>query len=122
MTTDQYAGQEINEIQNILLTEYQNESPEKINTIQKELLTQRLVALPNPNNGVFRIYATRISDEETFNYSILDMKGQVILNEENIKSGINKEIDLSQYAEGIYMIQLNSNIGYKLNKKVTVIK
>jgi len=122
MTTDQYAGQEINEIQNILLTEYQNESPEKINTIQKELLTQRLVVLPNPNNGVFRIYATRISDEETFNYSILDMKGQVILNEENIKSGINKEIDLSQYAEGIYMLQLSSNLGYKFNKRITVIR
>lgn len=122
MTTDQYAGQEINEIQNILLTEYQNESPEKINTIQKELLTQRLVVLPNPNNGVFRIYATRISDEETFNYSILDMKGQVILNEQNIKSGINKEIDLSQYAEGIYMLQLSSNLGYKFNKRITVIR
>ena len=50
------------------------------------------------------------------------MKGQMILNYKNLKDNVSLEIDLSNYSEGIYMLHLNSSLGGKLIKKVTVIK
>ncbi|MBK9284344.1 MAG: T9SS type A sorting domain-containing protein [Sphingobacteriaceae bacterium] len=119
---DQYSSNEINEIQNILLNEYQIKNPEQINNIQNELLAQRFVALPNPCNGVFKLYAAKLADDEIFSYSIKDMKGQEIMHEENIKTNIQKEINLNNYADGIYLIQLQTNKGYQFHKKITVIK
>jgi hypothetical protein len=121
---DETYTENLAEMQNAVMQEYQknNSDLSQLPASQNDLAQQRFTALPNPNNGQFKIVAARMNDDEIFSYSITDMKGIEILHEENIKSNINKEIDLSNYAEGIYLIKLNSSLGSTMNKKITVMR
>lgn len=117
-------AQSIEEIQKQLLEEYNqanaaNDYPKMV-SLENEALKQRFMVLPNPNNGVFKIYANRIADNEEFTITVLDMKGQQISNYQ-INDNVNIEIDLSQYSKGIYMVTISSTLGFKNNKKVSIL-
>jgi len=65
---------------------------------------------PNPSNGKFRIDMTERNVEQI---TILDISGRLI-HKENLKQQSSKEIDLSEFAKGIYILKLNVN-----NKELT---
>jgi len=69
---------------------------------------------PNPTNG--KVYVTGISNATV---KIYNTAGTVVLAEENMKTG---HIDLSDMEEGIYFINITTENGDILNKKVSVIK
>ena len=121
-----YSTENTTDVQNALVEQYNiandNNNQNQITSLENIAAKQRFIALPNPNNGVFKVYANRIADNEVFELSVYDMKGQMILNYKNLKDNVSLEIDLSNNSEGIYMLHLNSSLGGKLIKKVTVIK
>lgn len=81
--------------------------------------SKRFEVLPNPNNGVFKIIVNKISSDEIIAIIILDMKGNIVFTNQNFTT---REMDLSNYAKGIYMIQINSNKGYKSSKRINIVE
>ena len=78
------------------------------NVIEKntEILAQ---LFPNPNNGKFYLKVNNASINNNLQLKIVNLIGVVI-----IQKNINDEktlIDISQYADGIYFAELNSNNG-----------
>ena len=58
---------------------------------------------PNPSNGMFNVF---INKEEMFHLTITNASGQVVLKDNIISS---KKIDLSNYTNGLYFINLVSD-------------
>lgn len=79
----------------------------------------QMEVLPNPNNGMFTIRKVKRSDTEKLHLRIMDMKGTLLLDESNYET---HEIDMTNYAAGIYMVQLNSSLGYSESKKINITK
>ena len=77
----------------------------------------RLSVMPNPNSGQFKVVANTISDQEVFELTLFDTKGEVL---EKISNFLSGEFDLSQYSKGLYLIKLTSNFGYNYSKKISV--
>ena len=100
------------------MVDQQNASKGIYNTNKN--LDQRFLVMPNPNNGLFSIYANRISDDEVLAISIIDMKGQEIIRFDNLTDNVKEAVDLTNYAKGIYLIKLNSNKGFSSMKKINV--
>lgn len=82
-------------------------------------LSNSFEVLPNPSNGQFRIQVQQLSEEEQLSLSVYDMKGRLIYSAENI--GADQEINLEDYSDGIYMIQLVSEAGRSMVKKVSIV-
>ena len=80
--------------------------------------TRRFEVLPNPTNGEFKIIVNKISDSEILSLTIIDVKGNVVYNNANFTT---QNFDFGQYAKGIYMVQLNSSVGYKNSKRVSLV-
>ncbi|MEE2953665.1 MAG: fibronectin type III domain-containing protein, partial [Bacteroidota bacterium] len=83
-------------------------------------LTQHLNIYPNPNRGIFNI--SFLSEEiDNFTISVVDAFGKIV----NVESKSNfigeytKQIDLSNYTKGIYMIQIRTTDSF-ISKRVII--
>ena len=79
-----------------------------------------LIIIPNPSTGIFNVQAKKISEDETLNIHVYDMKGDLILQFTDVS--ITTEINLQGFSKGIYMIHLNSSTGNSKIKKVSVVE
>lgn len=76
--------------------------------------------IPNPTTGKVQIQTKATAIDEVFSISVFDMKGRLIYLYENVTSLF--EINLEGYSKGIYMIQVTSNYGNSMTKKIDVIE
>ena len=75
---------------------------------------------PNPSTGKITIYTKKIDASEKIDLQLVDMKGVLMLSLENINE--EQTINLENYGEGIYMVQITSNFEKNIIKKITIIK
>ena len=83
-------------------------------------LSDNLNIYPNPTRGIFNI--SFISDElDNFEISVVDAFGKLISKEEKqaFVGEYTKQLDLSQYPRGIYMVQIRTNNSF-VSKRVVV--
>lgn len=75
---------------------------------------------PNPNNGKAILATSKQSTTEILSFRIYDMKGQLVM----YKNDIEKEVELNfeNLFSGIYMIQIFSNEGKSMTKKIEIVK
>ncbi|MBP7807742.1 MAG: T9SS type A sorting domain-containing protein [Bacteroidia bacterium] len=83
-------------------------------------LNKRFNVLPNPNEGLFKIYVNRYNDDETISVSIYDSKGVEIRRYENVYEVL--EIDLTEFGKGIYLIKMFSSLSNEQKLKKIVIQ
>ena len=70
---------------------------------------------PNPGTGLFTIQNP--SDATIDNIKVMDAQGKLLM----VQSADFSTIDLTAYADGVYMVELSVN-GTKILKRVSVIK
>ena len=72
--------------------------------------------IPNPSSGVFNISVKEVSG--TINMKIMNSQGQLIFSEinENVKGSLNKKIDISSQAKGVYFVSINTMYGTEVRK------
>jgi hypothetical protein len=75
-------------------------------------LGQTLAAFPNPNTGVFTV---RIAGNEAFEgqLEVLNVMGQVVTatSVDKRSASLDVNLDLRDYAKGIYMVRLSGSEG-----------
>ena len=77
------------------------------------------VIYPNPTNGVFTIDFKN----EVNNIKVINMLGAVILDEKvDLNAGTSKNFDLSNFSNGMYIVNVSNNTGASTNYKVVVNK
>ena len=107
---------------------FDNISPIDGSIINKVFLAQQedvnlavnLNIYPNPTKGIFNI--SFVSDEvNSFKLTILDAFGKLIEmeNKEMFVGEYTKQVDLSEYPRGIYMVQIKTNNSF-ITKRVVV--
>lgn len=82
-------------------------------------LENQIIILPNPSSGLFNVQVQKRSAEEKLSLNVYDMNGLLIYSAENIHT--EHKVNLESYSNGIYMIQVLSEIGRSMVKKVNVI-
>ena len=83
-------------------------------------LGENLNVYPNPTDGVFNI--SFISEEiDDFEITVVDAFGKLVSKEEiqNFVGEYTKQVDLSAYSKGIYMVQIRTE-GSFVTKRVVV--
>ena len=83
-------------------------------------LVKNLKVYPNPTRGLFNI--SFVSDDVvTLELLVLDAYGKVIMteNKEMFVGEYTKQVDLSEYPKGIYMVQIKTNNSF-ITKRVVV--
>jgi hypothetical protein len=83
-------------------------------------LVKNLNIYPNPTRGLFNI--SFVSDDVvTLELLVLDAYGKVIMteNKEMFVGEYTKQVDLSEYPRGIYMVQIKTNNSF-ITKRVVV--
>ena len=83
-------------------------------------LINNLNIYPNPNRGVFNI--SFISEEvNSFQLTIVDAFGKIIEleNKELFVGEFTKQVNLSEYPKGIYMVQIKTNDSF-VSKRIVV--
>ncbi len=83
-------------------------------------LAENLNIYPNPTRGLFNI--SFIADDiVTLELSVLDAYGKIIMieNREMFVGEFTKQVDLSEYPQGIYMVQIKTNNSF-ITKRVVV--
>jgi len=93
-------------------------NPDKIKSDYS--LENQVIILPNPSNGLFKIQLQKLSEEEKLSLSVYDMKGQLIYSVRDIDT--DQEVTLENCSNGIYMIQIVSEAGRSMVKKINVIR
>ncbi len=83
---------------------------------ETKIVAQEATVYPNPTNGVIAI---RLTDVSEFNYTIVDVLGNVVTN--NIVSGNYTSIDLSNNAKGVYFVTIETE-NNSVTKKVMLTK
>jgi hypothetical protein len=73
---------------------------------------------PNPSNGVFNIDLSDLKNKDT-ELAVYNIMGQCISKE--LVNGIPYQLDLSQHAEGMYILKVNNGIEKK-NYSIAVVK
>jgi hypothetical protein len=86
--------------------------------VEKFAAEQEFKIVPNPSTGIFHLMTQKLSEEEVLSADVYDMKGQLIYSVHNI--GSEHEINLGLYSNGIYMIQVTSDRGRSMVKKVDI--
>lgn len=76
--------------------------------------------LPNPNNGVFRLQVQKLSDNEVLSINVYDLKGEQVYALGRIDD--EQELDLSVLSAGLYILQLHSDSGWSMTKKLSIIR
>ena len=83
-------------------------------------LAKNLNIYPNPTKGIFNI--SFVADEvNSFELTIIDAFGKLIEmeNKEMFVGEYTKQVDLSEYPRGIYMVQIKTNNSF-ITKRVVV--
>ena len=97
---------EIEEAQKALIEQYKMENNLR-GTAFESFTSERFLVVPNPNNGLFKIYTNQYNSLENVNVFIYDMKGVLIKYFEKIEESI--EVDLTPFGSGVYLVKMNSN-------------
>jgi len=73
---------------------------------------------PNPSDGKFYISLSGV--EGAVELQILSLQGKILIQQqyEDVKSGDMKNIDISTFANGVYMIKLINNNSVKLERVI----
>ncbi len=72
---------------------------------------------PNPNNGQFTLSVN--GAEGNMNMEIVNLAGQVVYTQRiEATSNFTTDIDVSEFATGVYYIKLSNNDGVKVNKLI----
>ncbi|MBT8259889.1 MAG: T9SS type A sorting domain-containing protein, partial [Bacteroidia bacterium] len=80
-----------------------------------EHATNSFIVYPNPSNNIFNIKFATPTD---FNFNIIDITGKTILSRKDIDNSQNHfQLNMSNFAPGIYFLKIESNSVYK-NKKI----
>ncbi len=79
----------------------------------------KITVFPNPSNGNFNI-AFDLNREDNINLQILDASGKEIYNHKHIVGNITYPIDLTAYADGLYMVIAKNTKGDTYIKKITI--
>jgi hypothetical protein len=88
--------------------------------IYNQNLNTRFSVMPNPSDGLFKIYVNKLSDNEQLSLQITDMKGNEVIKHSDIDGSL--EIDMRACAEGLYMVRLISNQGFNHFEKISIAK
>ncbi len=85
----------------------------------EELVFGDVEIFPNPTTG--KVYITNNSATEVFNYTVTDLQGKVLTSSKSVINGTETtEVNLENFVEGIYMIQLyndNAKKTYRIVKQ-----
>ena len=75
---------------------------------------------PNPTSGIFNISFVS-EDENSFNLKILDSYGKIIEieNKELFIGEFTKQVNLSEYPRGIYIVQIKTNDSF-ISKRIVL--
>lgn len=84
-------------------------------SISEETISQ-VELFPNPSNGIFRVDGFKLGQNE-LTMTVVDMFGKEILTVSNTL-----ELDLTNFPEGVYFVQLNFNNEKVVIKKITSIR
>lgn len=76
---------------------------------------------PNPATNHVTISLKSFSANESNTYKIMNISGQTLLEGKFAANSLEKEIDLSSFAPGIYNVQVAFSSGNSINKKVVVL-
>ncbi len=90
--------------------------------IEESLMNQTLTIYPNPNNGTFRV-EFQVEGLQDVELRVVSLLGQVMFESKpgNISGSYREEIDLSDEAAGVYVLQLVTENG-TISRRVTVRK
>ncbi|MBN2681378.1 MAG: T9SS type A sorting domain-containing protein, partial [Bacteroidales bacterium] len=72
---------------------------------------------PNPNNGAFRITGKMI-DSEDIKIRVFGLNGSLLFSYAERTNNVDKEIDLSKFANGTYILQIEMNNSHYTSKIV----
>lgn len=73
----------------------------------EEVQLQGLSIYPNPSTGIFTISAPQ--QEGLLTIKVYDMLGKVVLNNKAVTASTTTQIDMSSFASGLYLLELNTN-------------
>ena len=82
--------------------------------IDSEILSN-ISIYPNPSSGMFTIEFKRVTEKNS-NISIVNSIGNIVFSEELIIGESSKNIDLSEFSKGIYLIELQTELGFYKKK------
>ena len=74
---------------------------------QENLQDTKLVAYPNPTSGILTVESS-FTEEETCTIDLMNIYGQVILNQRINVLGGKFDIDLSEVSSGLYLLQIKT--------------
>ena len=77
-----------------------------------------LTILPNPSNGFFKIQVQKLSEAEKLSLRIYDMQGLLVYSAVDIAA--EEEVHLESLNNGIYMVQLASDAGRSMVRKIAI--
>ena len=77
----------------------------------------KISIFPNPSNTTLTI---NFNENNFQSIAIVDVLGQQVFFDDKINSITKKEIDVSQFPDGVYIVQLNSSQA-RFNKKISVV-
>ena len=73
-----------------------------------EMLSERNIKIfPNPTHGILKIEINPLEKEDNSIIAVSKMSGQLLIQFDNVESST--EMDLSQYANGLYLLQIVIN-------------
>jgi hypothetical protein len=75
-------------------------------------IEEKVVVAPNPSPDIFKIKVSNLSSEVIF-WSLLDVKGNVLIQKSDSDS-----VDLSLFADGIYILDMSTKDGGKISKRL----
>jgi len=88
-----------------------------VSSIEENVFDGQLSVYPNPSKGVFTLEMFNVNSEK-YTITVSNVLGKTIHNStDEINSTFKKEIDLSAFSKGVYMIRVensNSSITKKL--------
>jgi type IX secretion system substrate protein len=84
---------------------YENEYPTAANEVVNTA-NNAIQVFPNPSEGIFHLFAK--NQIQSYQLTLIDMQGRVLWNDEwDIADGIQKEIDLANLPNGLYLLRLS---------------
>ena len=92
-------------------------------TLLEDFLLEELLVYPNPTDSDITIEFESLSSDE-IKIGIYNSLGQEILNREisSFSGEFKEKINLEDYSEGVYIINIISNTGQLYTKRVSYIK
>ncbi|MES2515521.1 MAG: T9SS type A sorting domain-containing protein [Bacteroidota bacterium] len=89
-------------------------------TLMDQVKSSDFSLTPNPTTGKITLHTKKSVEKEIFSVHVYDMKGQLIYMYDNVTSDF--DVSLEGYSKGIYMVQVISNLGNSITKKVDVVE